>query len=152
MNDSYFGPNILKAGPKVLQKVRITDNVQSTSYNTRLSGKDLLNHYKVYGAIIIRDIWNNEFNFHICDTFQSHQTPRTVLKFLPLCETKVTQALIMCSTKNVAEWEKNNWQVHFAHQQSVISRHLQYIDTTTVQNILALQYIHGFCQIMQLHQ
>ena len=52
MHDCYFGHSIFKAGPKVLKNVRITDNVQSNYYNIRLSEKDLLNHYVVYGAIL----------------------------------------------------------------------------------------------------
>jgi mRNA-degrading endonuclease YafQ of YafQ-DinJ toxin-antitoxin module len=57
----------------------------------------------------------------------------------------------MCPIKNVAVCGKNKWQVQFTHQLSIISKHLQYINTTTVQYVLALQYIQGFCQSMQLH-
>ena len=47
-NDSYFGHSIFKAGPEVLEEVRIMNNVQSNYNNIRLLGKGLLNHYDVY--------------------------------------------------------------------------------------------------------
>jgi hypothetical protein len=52
MHDCYFGYNIFKDGPEVLEKVRIMDNVQNNYYNTQLTETDLPNHYDVYGAIL----------------------------------------------------------------------------------------------------
>jgi hypothetical protein len=52
MHDCYFGHSIIKAGPEVLEKVRIEDNVHSNYYNIRLSEKDLPHHYDVYGATL----------------------------------------------------------------------------------------------------
>jgi len=40
--------------------------------------------------------------------FKSHKTPQLGdKKFLALPDAKVTQGLLVCPTKNVAEWGKN---------------------------------------------
>ena len=52
MHDCHFGHSIFKAGPEILEKVSIMDNVQGNYNNIQLSETDLLNNYDVYGAII----------------------------------------------------------------------------------------------------
>jgi hypothetical protein len=151
MHNCYSGHSIFKAGHEVLETVRIMVNVQSNYYNIELSEKHLLNHYDVYGAILGKTC-KNVSNFQFVINFESHNTLPSTKKLLALSDTNGIQGLLMCPTKNVAELEKNKRQVHFTHQQSVISSDLQYINTSTVQNILALQYIYGFCQNMQLHK
>ena len=71
------------------------DNVQSNYYNIRLSGKDLLNHYDLYGATVRKTyaIMNPISNLQ--SPFKSHHTPPNVKKLLALRDTKVTQGLLM---------------------------------------------------------
>jgi hypothetical protein len=58
MHHCYFGYSISKAGPKVLNNVRIMGNVHSNYCDIQLSKKDLL-YYDAYGAILRKDIYNN---------------------------------------------------------------------------------------------
>ena len=108
MHDCYFGHRISKAGPEVLEKVRIMDNVQSSYYNTRLSETNLLNHYDVYGATLRKNLCNNISNSQFVMNLKCHHTPLSVKKLLVVRDAKVTQAMLVCPIKNVAEWEKTN--------------------------------------------
>ena len=47
MHDCYFGHSISKAGPEVLNNVRIMNNGQRNYYNIQLGEKHLLNHYDI---------------------------------------------------------------------------------------------------------
>jgi len=107
MLNCYCGHSIFKAGPKVLKNITITDNVQSYYYNITLSEKDLL-HHDVYAAILRKDLDIYVSNFQFVIPFKSHHTPLSAKKLLALCDTNSTQGLLMCPTKNVAEWVKTN--------------------------------------------
>jgi hypothetical protein len=130
------------------------DNVQSSYYNTWLSETNLLNHDDVHGAILRKNLCNNISNSQFVMNLKCHHTPLSVKKLLVVRDAKVTQAMLVCPIKNIAEWEKTNdrytshisslsfqdtWSTYIPQQYKIFLHYSTYMGFAKICNYISAQ-------------